>query len=173
MWRAVLCLLLWSAIPGSVLAQDAPLQLQEGDRVRVRTWTVRGVFVVLGSRGDSVALQSDLGALHLPLSSFERLEISRGSHTAARGALRGAGIGFVIGAGTGAILGLTWGDSFMFSPEQLALGAAIQLGGAGMIGGMMIGAIFPGERWERVLPRRVGLSPGRTGALAISYDLSF
>ena len=175
--RTVLCLLalLSSSSGGAGWAQDAAVT--PGSRVRVWTelsdngqpsgpqrtgqmafWTADSLVLDLAGPRNQLAI---------PTTSVSRVDVSvpRTSGESAR--VRG-GVGFLIGAVTGAILGYLQGgdpplfgnEPFLFSANEKAVVGAVMLGGAGGIGGAIVGALYPGERWQRMpLPSGVSRAP--------------
>ncbi len=90
--------------------------------------------------------------LLVPVASINRLEGSRGRKS---NWAEGAGIGLLVGAATGAIIGLASDtDSGGFAPcctaETLAAVGALVFGGVGGVIGLIIGASTTTERWVEV-----------------------
>ena len=94
-----------------------------------------------------------------------------------------AGIGLLVGAATGAVIGLASGDDppcsgwfcWGFTAEEKAALGAIGLGGLGAVIGLIAGAASSGERWEEVpLDRlRVSVGPQRDGRLGFGLSVTF
>ena len=168
--------------PGAALeAQTAPLS--PGARVRVTTSgpsPSRQVGSVLELREDSLVIRPDgrADSLAIPLARVTDIELSRGLRTQGR---RGLGVGFLVGAGAGVLIGLTDGDDppgafFSFSAEEKALMAGSMLGVAGAVVGGLVGLVSRTEKWSRVplgaATGRVGVAP-RPGGVGLSVSLRF
>ena len=90
-----------------------------------------------------------------------------------------AGTGLLMGAFSGAFIGLASGDdppgflSFT-AVEKAALGAFV-LGGLGGVIGLIAGTVSPGDTWEQVplVRLRVGFAPQRDGRLGIGASVRF
>lgn len=168
-------LLLGSGTP--VSAQPA---LHAGDVVKLSATAVSGRFTVASLTADGLAVRDSAGVVtEVPIASLKRVSVHRGRRSAGRGFLRGAALGGGIGAGSGVIMGLASGDDdaqytfFALTAEEKAVLGAIVLGGAGAVVGGLIGALAPGDRWERVRfdgPVTVGL---RAGGIGVGYTYRF
>ena len=94
-----------------------------------------------------------------------------------------AGIGLLIGALSGAFIGLASGDDppcsgwfcWRFTAEEKAALGAVGLGGLGGVIGLIAGAASSGERWEEVpLNRlRVSVAPQRDGRFGLGASVRF
>jgi hypothetical protein len=104
-------------------------------------------------RGFVLAAGADSGhPLTFPVGAVQRLQLSLGRHSAAG---KGAALGFLIGAMTGAVAGLAQGDdppdSFVrLTAGQKGLVLGVVGGGAGALLGVIIGASSQTERWEEI-----------------------
>lgn len=181
MWRMLLVVLCTSIVPVAVAAQPPRPPVVDGDRVRVTTPTLQGVFVVVASTADTLALRqtpADGAPTLVPWQDVTRLDVRRRRSQGA-GGLRGAGIGFVTGAVSGAVLGFASGDDdpsawLAFTAGEKAAVAGIAFGGVGLLVGGIIGLVAPGERWDAVdLREGVRVSPGRGGGITLSYAVPF
>jgi len=152
------------------LPDEAPgLPVKEGDRVRITAPSDTGIFIVRAVTRDTLTAQplASTALVSFPVTSLRRLEVSRAADRDIEVPGR-AREGALIGAGTGAVLGLVVAE-----PKWRAFAAA---GGAAALGatGYAIGAVaghIRGERWERVsLPTRVGISASPNGVFALSYS---
>ena len=167
--------LLCSFSGGAGWAQDSAVT--PGSRVRVWTalndkgaptgprrtgfataWTADSLVLDLAGAG---------GSWTIPITSVSRIDVNI-PRSSGQGASRIGGMGLLIGAATGAVLGYLQGDDpplfgdepFPFSANQKAAIYGAMAGVAGGIAGAVIGTAWPGERWERAsLPGRV--SPAR------------
>jgi len=97
-----------------------------------------------------------------------RLEVSTGRR---RHAKRGAGIGTLIGVGSGVVAGYASGDDrgwCCFTAGEKAFGYGVGLGLSGLIIGSVIGAFTVSDRWTSVPLGAVAATPrlqmGRSGA---------
>lgn len=176
MRRTLACLLLLTIAYAGAAAQAGPVP--PGSRVRV-TSPMLGDAPRIGTavtfRSDTLVFQrAGSQAVVIPASALTRLELSTGRH---RPILKGMGIGFLVGAATGVILGFASGDSengwWDWTAEQKAgIGGSV-LGTVGALAGAVIGATRVTETWTRVslgsAATGVGPSPnGRGVGLAIS-----
>ena len=80
-----------------------------------------------------------------------------------RKVLRSMGVGLLIGAGSGALLGLASGDDdprqwFAFSAEEKAVIAGIGLGLTGGLVGLVTGLLRKRDVWSSALPANVDLN---------------
>jgi hypothetical protein len=152
--------LAWAALPAA--AQPA---LRGGEHVRIRAGDVTGHYTVVSVGTDSLTLRvAAAEPLTVAFTAFDRLDLHLGRRTRSQGALRGAGIGFLIGAMTGVAGGLLTGDG----GEPFAHG--VLLGFTGAVAGGAVGAVAPGDRWRRV--RTLGsveLAATPRGYVVITY----
>jgi len=142
-------------LPLSV-ASAQTVQARSGDRVRV-TAKPYGLENRIGrvesARNDSLFLQvAPNETLGIPVAGINQLDVSTGR---SRHVLRSAGIGALVGAATGAFIGLADGDdpkeSFLaFTAGEKAAMGGIVLGGAGLVIGTLIGALNVSEHWTSV-----------------------
>lgn len=114
----------------------------------------------------------------VPRSEITSLQMSEGTR---RPILKYALRGFLIGAGTGAVIGaVTYDDDTgywcMFACSR-ASNAALSgvLGGVvGMVAGGIVGATRQSEKWNTVIdPRRVSIAPGGEGGVRVGYTAAF
>ena len=182
--RTVLCLLalLCSLAGGGVWAQEAPIA--PGNRVRV--WTgadAQGkpsgkptVGMLTAWTADSVVLNTrNTDGFGIPRYMVSRIDQSAGR---APQLLKGAGYGLLIGGASGALIGYATGDDtdcfVCFTAEQNAVVGAALLGVAGTVLGAIVGALSPGERWERVsLPAQLSVEPTGVSRATLSASFQF
>jgi hypothetical protein len=178
--RFVCSLAALAAVVGAAPIQAQSVSLEPGVRARVFTPSVdtgglAGTVVLLVR--DTLIFRPDRRSdtLTVALSELSRLELSKGKHTHA---LKGCGIGLLLGAAGGAIAGHTTTstkDWFLTPNEAAAVGGGI-LGVAGALVGATIGSHFGvTESWAQVpIPSRsrVSIVP-RDGAMALSYSFVF
>lgn len=151
--------LLCSFSGGEMYAQSAPVP--PGTRVRVWTGlTERGNPTGPVAKGQIAAWSSDSLILQtgqreiqvIAVRSLTRLDMSAGRRNRVSGLLSGIAFGVLIGGGAGAVAGSVAGDnigSFALAGTGGA-GGALLGAGLGYLVGAAIGAVRPGERWERV-----------------------
>jgi hypothetical protein len=76
--------------------------------------------------------------------------------------LRSLGIGMLIGAGSGVVIGLASGDDegtfLAFSAEEKAAAAGIGLGLVGGAVGLIVGALNAHDVWSSTLPANLDLA---------------
>ena len=165
-------LVLFAALPVSVRAQAFPVgePLTPGMRVRVtHPGEGRRVGTIVALAPDTLSVRwagRAADTARLPLDQVTSLEVSRGLQRDSR--LARTGIGFMIGTGSGLLLGLAAAKSADCGANDY-LGCSAAGGAAamffGLIGGGVgaaVGAATTGqhEQWDRVpVPhRRVGFS---------------
>jgi hypothetical protein len=161
-------------------AQDAPV-LEPGVRVRVSTapqaakpaWIVGTVIAVTGDRLAIRPQHDSGGPIDIARNTVTRLELSRGRHSKA---LTGLGVGFLVGAGAGVILGsAVLGGGRDIAPSDAKLIGAGLVGGAGALIGLAVGAGSKSERWQPV-PVTVGVMGGAEVSrysMRVSVNLRF
>lgn len=181
MWRALLVVMCTSVVPVALHAQASRPPVVDGDRVRVITPTVEGVFIVAASGADSLALRPTMGTgapLAVAWRDVTSLDVRRRRSSGA-GGLRGAGIGGLVGVLSGVTIGFASGSDdpstfLAFSAGEKAAVLGVALGGLGAVVGGVIGLVAPGERWDALdLREGVRVSPGRGGGLTLSYAARF
>jgi len=138
-----------------------------------------GTLVALTPDTLEVRVEGRASSTRLPLDQITRLDVSRGreQHLMSR-----AGLGFVLGAGLGA-LGTAAvqsgchpsGDQFCFGTGDGALIGGIFYGAVGGVVGLIAGAI-PSESWEKVSlePRRITVvAPSSNGRHGVGLRVAF
>jgi hypothetical protein len=166
---------IWLGLLAAPLAAQSPDfdLLDKGVRVRTfdptgrRVSEVRGIVTAQG--GDSLMVRTAAGSsARILLGSRTQVSVA-GGRRASTG--RGAAIGAGVGAATGALLGVvagedecgkSWSDLFCLEREPLALVGAVGLGGLGLVGGLIIGALSTHETWVPValnIPVRPVIQP--------------
>jgi hypothetical protein len=155
-----------------VAAQDAPA-LAAGQRVRITAPTLglkRQVVTLDAVGGDTLLLGGD-AVRAIPLTSVERLEVFEGRHGHP---WRGAGVGFLVGAVTGAVLGPYTVPGEGDTAEGKAVAGAVLLGAAGALTGVVIGALIKTDKWEEVPldGLRVSIAT-RGGGVGVGIRLGF
>ena len=114
---------------------------------------VKGTLLGLGGQALQVRPAGVADTLSVPVDMLRELQVYRGSE---RRTARGAWIGTLAGAITGAVLTswaviATQGEFIEFEPALIPVGAMV-FGGGGALFGAAIGAQYKGERWESVPP---------------------
>jgi len=156
-----------SGVPDQAASGPA---VKEGDRVRITAQSDTGIFIVRAVTRDTLTAQPlhSAALVAFPMKELRRLEVSRGTGDGESELSVRRREGALIGAGTGAMLGVVAAD-----PKYRGFAA---LGGAAVLGatGYALGAIsehIHRERWERVpLPTRVSVSASPNGTFALSYS---
>ncbi len=146
-----------------------------GARVRVvdvqrRTAVLTGELI--RTAGDTVTILTTdwrTGATQtvLVVGAQHRLEVSAGTH---RSTGRGIGLGFLVGAAIGGVVGITSQPTGgILDPGRggRAVAAAVLLGVPGMVIGGMVGHATKVDDWRPAdrLPVRVGIAPSSRGVL--------
>lgn len=182
-------LVLFAALPVSLPAQAFPLgePLTPGMRVRVtHPGEGRRVGTIVALAPDTLSVRwagNAADTARLPFDQVTRLEVSRGRQRDSR--LARTGIGFLIGTGSGLLLGIAAAKSADCGANDY-LGCSAAGGAAAMFFGLVgggvgaaVGAATAGshERWDRVpVPHRhVGLSISpqmHGGRIAVSLSLA-
>lgn len=144
----------------------APVQSQSaapssiGQRVWVRSRTGSGALdtgvkgTLEGFTGDSLQVRSRAGGptVSVGLGAATQLFVSTGRRSSVG---RGAAIGGGVGALAGAVIGFAAGQDcspgewLCFDRGTVAAGAAIALGGVGLVGGIIVGALSSHDTWGR------------------------
>lgn len=169
MRRVLASLLLLPIACAVAVAQEDPVP--PGSRIRVTSpmlGDARRIGTVVTFHTDTLVFQpaGSRDSVAIPASALTRLEVSAGRR---RPILKGMGIGFLVGAATGVILGFASGDSengwWDWTAEQKAgIGGAV-LGSVGAVAGGVIGATRVTERWARISlgSAETGVGPLPTG----------
>jgi hypothetical protein len=173
-WLGTISLL---ASPAVAMSQDPPA-IVPGSRIRVTELEAgnsrRHSGTVVTATADTVVLKLDgLGATATySLANLSGLEVSRGrtGHVAA-----GVGIGFLAGAGAGALVGVLTCNGCLSGRDEL--GALVPALGAGIGGvvGMLVGAgvgAHKTDTWEAVPSSRWHVSALPSGAGRFAFALS-
>jgi hypothetical protein len=172
MYRFAIMLVLLLITAESAAAQP----VRSGDQVRLRGAGVQGQFTVEGTTSDMLMVRDTAGVQSsIPLESLQKLKVLRGRRSGGRGFLRGAGFGLGVGAVTGGIIGFASGSDapgiLSFTASEKAAMMGIVLGGGGVVVGGLVGALAPGDDWERI---QLGPSRGPSGAVwTVGYTHRF
>jgi len=161
-----LCLL-----PGIVQAQEAAA----GSRVRLQVAGAdQPLLGTLAGRDgtDLLVIREPGDTARIASTSVTSLEVSRGQRS---NVLQGGKVGALVGSLAGAVLGVVAmsddGGFLDLGPEMIPIGMA---GGAllGGTAGLLIGALFHSERWERTAPPAIVIRPFSHG-LGLAANLRF
>jgi len=156
---AISLLLLFTNIPSPKLFAQEKLRVLSGERVRV--WVsdmvkkpLSGTLVSLSTDTLVMSVKNQKAFLLLPINSVTKLKIMRGKKKF--GVAKGAGLGFIAGALTGAIIGYnreTPDECFDSICELEGLVVPIYASIAGVLGilsGSFIGATLKRESWQEM-----------------------
>jgi hypothetical protein len=165
-------------IPQSLAAQS----VVPGSRVRVThpgEGTRVGTVVSLTADTLAVRFAGRSDAALMSLDQVSRVDVSRGSE---RRVLRRAGVGFLVGAGGGAVFGAIAESQCDPATDFICLGAD----GGALLGGLFFGAVggivgavaglVPSERWEHVPVerRRIGIvTPATSSRKGLGLAIAF
>ena len=175
---AALVAMVLTGVAGPDALAQANAPVQPGQRVRLRSavaQTPELVGVVEAVRPDTLLVRDDdrSVATAVPLTTVDRLQVSRGRHSHW---VSGAGIGFVVGAATGAILGVAGHNEsdWIIGPGASAFVGAVLLGPIGAGAGAAVGLMVKTERWETVplAAAAPGAAWGRDGRLSVGVRLA-
>lgn len=119
-------------------------------RLAPRQQWLRGEVAALGTDTLYLSMQGTAGPIAIPRRAIRRIDRSLGVPSRPASAIQGA-VGFaIIGALYGIVLKAVeaegWEDQS--TGESAAIGA-----GTGAVAGLVVGALFPTERWRRVRMR--------------------
>jgi hypothetical protein len=182
--RALVPLAMFCIASAPLLAQ-APAELAEGTRLRVRSVSSsgrlnRGIEGTLERRAaDTLWVRPTEGGeltAYTPSARQELFVYSGRASSAGRGALLGGGFGALAGAAIGFAAGRDCGaDEWLcFDRGTTALLGGVGLGLTGLVGGLIIGALSSHEVWRPASPTRVtpivlGSPSGVTFGLALRF----
>lgn len=157
---------------GAQAADTAPTGLAPGERVRITAPGVdrRPARLVVFSRDSLVVkFDGDTAAHSLRTADVSLLELSRG-RSRGRGALIGAGFGFLGGAALGAVVGAILEDSQC--SDCVAVPALGAVGGVlGLVIGTVVGSVRGGERWQALPLGRASMQRG--AAIYVTLSVAF
>lgn len=165
------CLL---AVPRVAAAQANGLP-SPGERIRVADTPGSGhrvVGSVVRSDADTIGIATESGSVvAIPGRSLSRYEVSRGLRS---GFGRGLGLGALVGAVGGSLLGMAAVDDDGFCNTACGLvGGAVLFGAAGAVVGGIVGASSHYEKWEKVERTGPGLvvRPGPAERVEVGLSL--
>lgn len=187
--RSTLFLLALSALPATLGAQDTCPALQAGSTVRLHA--PRAATYVLPQpvrpSDTQIVLPAHARARTVRCADLDRVQLQVSPGSRGRSTLRGAGIGLLVGAATGAALGYfgTEEDDSgweILSREEVAGIGAVIVGGTGALVGGVIGYTTSGSRWQdvplttrtaRVPAEGLRIAPAGGSGVQASYTLRF
>ena len=158
--RSILAAFVFLACSASSAAAQFPAQVQSGVRVRVwlpeqqqqannpwRRQLMRGTVTGVENGALHLTIPGAEGTLTLPASSIRRLDVSRGTSRVVSAIERA--IGFAIAGAISAAL-----ENDPGSTEWPAYRSTWRAAGEGAkwgaVAGVVVGSVFPTERWRRV-----------------------
>jgi hypothetical protein len=145
--------------------------VEPGSRIMVWTDSRVGPLEVVSAEGSMIeGRDGDGRTVRLDLAHARRVDVRR-QRSHGEGAARGLLHGGLVGIGSGALSGLAINDDFFGDTafDRALLGAGV-FGAAGVLLGLVGGALTPGERWERVaLPAELDV---RTRASRVELALT-
>lgn len=183
--RSMLCLLAVSMLPATLAAQATCPSLAAGSTVRLYSPAAEVYTLPQAVQpADSVIAVSDGGnAKTIRCAQLNQVQLRVGPGPRGRSTLRGMGIGFLVGAATGATLGyLGTEEAEPLGPGEVAVIMGIFLGGTGAAVGGAIGFVTPGSSWQdvplrtrtaRVPAEGVRIAPDGHAGVQMSYTVRF
>ncbi len=149
-----------SAVVGQVTASTAP-----GSRVRLTAPSL-GLSKAVGTVQEAT-YQAIVVQFEYPrrVETVDRSEIAaiEVSTPGQRKVLKSVGVGFLVGAGSGALMGLASGDDpqqewFAFTAEEKAVMGGVGLGLTGAAVGLIVGLVRRNDVWSPALPANADLT---------------
>lgn len=187
--RSTLCLLAVSVLPAALAAQAPCPSLAAGSTVRLHAPSAEVYTLPRAVQpGDTVIVVPAGGRSEtlIRCAQVSRVQLRVGPGARGRSTLRGMGIGFLVGAVTGATigyLGTEEGDeSEVLGREEVAVIMGIFLGGTGAAVGGVIGFATPGSSWQdvplrprtaRVPAEGLRIAPDGHAGVRMSYTVRF
>jgi hypothetical protein len=178
--------LVFLCLSAAAVAAGAELPLQPGDRVCVKAYGLERIFVVEELLPEALMLRDPDGVMPQKVSIGDISSLAIGvPNSPVRGAAHGAAVGALIGLLSGFVTGFAVGDDPGYDDdsnseltlEMSAEGKAWTYGGtlcaAGAFIGAIVGAGYPGERWESIpLDARLDAGAVRNGTVRIGVVFS-
>ncbi len=189
MRQTTLYMLVSSLVAVLPIAAQQPISIPPNARMRISAPTREldsAVAVVVEQRGDSLTIRllSSKQTLTLNRAELSSLEVSRAQH---RHPLKGAGIGLVVGAALGGVIGFVGGDdectqspdSFFggcflaLTAGQKAAAGAVGLGATGALIGAIVGAFHKTDVWSPIQLRNVVIAPTFASRKVAGFRLGY
>lgn len=170
------------AAGGNALAAQPTTALAPGARLRLITPRLEAsqqLVQIISATRDSVSFRSEAYPVTrtIALSEVAAIEVrSEGQRPFLRNMVVGAGLGAVLGGVIASASYEECTDCWFWdtSRGEEALAGAILGAGAGVLLGIGVAAVMPGERWTRIpLNANVALRPTRGGRFAVTLARSF
>lgn len=139
--------------------------IDPGSRVRITAPSLglnEAVGTVKEATDDALVVQFEFPRRVGTVDRFEIGKMDVSIHPQ-RKVLKSVGVGLLVGAGTGALIGLASGDDdpqqwFAFSAEEKALMGGAMLGVTGAVVGLIVGLVRRSDVWSPMLPGDVSLT---------------
>lgn len=168
--RYVLGLLAFSVIPSALAGQGSCPALQAGSTVRLHGASTATYTLPQAVQPTDTAIipppAGVRGRAPVRCADLERVQLRVGTGSRARSALRGAGVGLLVGSVVGAGIGYLAfeqddSDWQIFDRNETTLMGAVYVGGLSAALGGVIGYVSPKSEWREV---PIGTSQGRRSA---------
>ena len=131
--------------------------------------TLTGRLVAVDAENWTIAVDGQRMAFAIPRYAIDAVDVGSGRQTA-KGMLRGAGVGALVGGALGLAAGAGCGNSFGCPGPG---GGAVVLGIPGAAIGALIGATTGAEHWERVPVDQIRLSFGARHGRSAGASVAF
>src|SRR5712692_10623143 len=176
------CFAVALALPLATLDAQQPPVVQSGTRVRVMNDETVYSYLVVGTvesvDSSTIILRRDDGeTVKVPRRPLTRLDVSTGPGSCSPGrrgtcVAIGFGLGAVVGAATGLIIGDA--DRCASGRGENTCGPFLLVAVPGALVGAIIGGLVGGEHWKSAsLPARLGLGPDGSGRFALGLSVRF
>jgi len=162
--RALIVLAAFLAANASGGVAQAALSIEEGSRVRVTAPSLglnEAVGTVQGATSEALVVQLEYPrrVVTVDRADITGMDVSVAQERKLRKSL---GVGMLIGAGSGVVIGLASGDDegtfLAFSAEEKAMAAGLGLGLVGGAVGLIVGAINTHDVWSSTLPPELDMT---------------
>lgn len=164
-WMLVAAVVIVSAVAhASAALAQAPAPVDVGSRVRVTAPSLDlmeavGTVQQVSADGVLVQFEAPRRLVTLDRSTVTSMEVSVGQRRAIG---KGIGVGLLVGAGSGALIGLASGDDdpglIAFSAEEKALALGLGLGLIGGVVGLIAGAAHRSDVWAPARTQEAGIA---------------
>jgi hypothetical protein len=179
MTQILRCFALALALPLGALNAQETAAVAPGTRVRVQNDETLHNYRVIGTlesidSSTIVVLKQEGDTVKVPRRPSTRLDVSAGPGVCGpdnRGAC--VAIGFLGGAGLGALVGAIASNGPNCSDEPCALAYLVTVP-LGALVGTVVGLSVGGEHWRRAeIPARLSIGPDGSGRLALGLSVPF